>query len=61
MMVLDSSFLSGFHNKREAHHEPASALMERFLGGEWGRGLQTRVRLLGSCDACPNLNAVSHK
>jgi predicted nucleic acid-binding protein len=39
MIVLDSSFLIGFHNERDAHHGPASALMERFLSGEWGRGL----------------------
>ena len=39
MIVLDSSFLIGFHNERDAHHGAASVLMERFLGGEWGRGL----------------------
>ncbi|MCL4852058.1 MAG: PIN domain-containing protein [Bryobacteraceae bacterium] len=39
MIVLDSSFLIGFYNERDAHHGPASALMERFLSGEWGRGL----------------------
>jgi predicted nucleic acid-binding protein len=39
MIVLDSSFLIGFHNERDAHHGLASAWMERFLSGEWGRGL----------------------
>lgn len=39
MIVLDSSFLVGFHNKRDAHHNAACALMERFSEGEWGRGL----------------------
>ncbi len=39
MIVVDSSFLIGFYNERDAHHRPASALMERFLNGEWGRGL----------------------
>ena len=39
MIVLDSSFLIGFHNERDAHHGAARALMERFLNGEWGRGL----------------------
>jgi predicted nucleic acid-binding protein len=39
MIVLDSSFLIGFYNERDAHHGLASVLMQRFLGGEWGRGL----------------------
>ena len=39
MIVLDSSFLIGFHNERDAHHARASVLMERFLSGDWGRGL----------------------
>jgi predicted nucleic acid-binding protein len=39
VIVLDSSFLIGFYNQRDAHHHAACALMERFLGGEWGRGL----------------------
>ena len=39
MIVLDSSFLIGFHNERDGHHSAASAWMERFLSGEWGRGL----------------------
>ncbi|HKD09771.1 MAG TPA: PIN domain-containing protein [Bryobacteraceae bacterium] len=39
MIVLDSSFVVGFYNERDAHHKTACALMERFLAGEWGRGL----------------------
>jgi predicted nucleic acid-binding protein len=39
VIVLDSSFLVGFHNERDAHHNAACALMKRFLKGEWGRGL----------------------
>ena len=39
MIVLDSSFLIAFHNQRDAHHGQASAWMDRFLAGEWGRGL----------------------
>ena len=39
MIVLDSSFLIGFHNPKDAHHAAASVLMERFLAGEWGKGL----------------------
>ena len=39
MIVVDSSFLIGFYNERDAHHSAASALMERFLAGEWGTGL----------------------
>jgi predicted nucleic acid-binding protein len=39
VIVLDSSFLIGFHNERDAHHSAACALMKRFLAEEWGRGL----------------------
>jgi predicted nucleic acid-binding protein len=39
VIVFDSSFVIAFHNERDAHHEAARALMERFLEGEWGRGL----------------------
>ena len=39
MIVLDSSFLIGFHNERDAHHKTAAGFMERFLEGEWGHGL----------------------
>jgi predicted nucleic acid-binding protein len=39
VIVLDSSFLVGFHNQRDAHHNAACQLMERFLNREWGQGL----------------------
>lgn len=39
MIVLDSSFLIAFHNKRDFHHAKACALMHRFLAGAWGQGL----------------------
>ena len=39
MIVLDSSFLIAFHNPKDAHHAAASVVMERFLAGEWGKGL----------------------
>ncbi len=39
MIVLDSSFLIAFYNESDAHHQTASALMRRFIAGEWGKGL----------------------
>jgi predicted nucleic acid-binding protein len=39
VIVLDSSFLVGFYNERDAHHATARSLMEKFLGGQWGHGL----------------------
>jgi predicted nucleic acid-binding protein len=39
VIVPDSSFLIGFHNERDAHHQAALTLMDRFLAGEWGKGL----------------------
>ncbi len=39
MIVLDSSFLIGFHNERDAHHPTARILMDQFLAQQWGRGL----------------------
>jgi predicted nucleic acid-binding protein len=39
MIVLDSSFIIGFHNERDAHHEAASVLMDQFLAAQWGTGL----------------------
>ena len=39
MIVLDSSFLIGFYNERDAHHGEARILMDQFLGGTWGKGL----------------------
>jgi predicted nucleic acid-binding protein len=39
VIVVDSSFLIGFHNERDAHHPAARLLMDRFLSGAWGKGL----------------------
>jgi predicted nucleic acid-binding protein len=39
VIVVDSSFLIGYHNERDAHHAAARGLMERFLAEEWGNGL----------------------
>lgn len=39
MIVLDSSFLIGFYNSRDAHHTRAAALRGQFLEGRWGNGL----------------------
>jgi predicted nucleic acid-binding protein len=39
VIVLDSSFLIGFYNERDAHHGAAQTLMDQFLAGTWGKGL----------------------
>lgn len=39
MVVLDSSFLIGYHNTRDVHHPAAAEAMERLVAGEWGRAL----------------------
>lgn len=39
MIVLDSSFLVGFHNTRDVHHRAAAKTMTRLIAGEWGRAL----------------------
>jgi len=39
MIVLDSSFLVAYHNRRDVHHAAAAATMERLVGGEWGSAL----------------------
>jgi predicted nucleic acid-binding protein len=39
VIVVDSSFLIGFYNDRDAHHESARALMRDLLAGRWGKGL----------------------
>lgn len=39
MIVLDSSFLIGFYNSRDAHHTRAASLRDEFLDGRWGNGL----------------------
>lgn len=36
MIVLDSSFLVAYHNRRDAHHGAAAATMERLVAAEWG-------------------------
>ena len=37
MIVLDSSFLIAFHNRRDVHHPAAASAMESLLRGEFGR------------------------
>ena len=37
VIVLDSSFLIAFHNRRDVHHEPASRVMPDLIGGGFGR------------------------
>jgi len=49
VIVLDSSFFVGFHNARDAHHNSAVTLMDRFLKGEWGRGLLLEYVFLEVC------------
>lgn len=40
MIVLDSSFLIAYHNRRDVHHAAAAQVMDRLLaGGDWGRAL----------------------
>jgi uncharacterized protein len=36
MIVLDSSFVVAFHNRRDAHHAAASKAFHRIVKGEWG-------------------------
>jgi len=37
MVVLDSSFLIAFHNRRDAHHAAAASAMDPLLRGDFGR------------------------
>ncbi len=37
MIVLDSSFLIAFHNRRDVHHAAAASAMEALLHGDFGR------------------------
>ena len=37
MIVLDSSFLIAYYNKRDAHHAEAARTMVRLVSAEWGR------------------------
>jgi predicted nucleic acid-binding protein len=46
MMVLDSSFLVAYHNRRDVHHGAAAATMERLVAAEWGPALLLEYVLL---------------
>ena len=37
MIVLDSSYLIAFHNRRDVHHGAASRIMPDLVGGVFGR------------------------
>lgn len=39
MLVLDSSFLVAYHNRRDVHHADAARAMERLVAGDWGEAL----------------------
>jgi hypothetical protein len=39
VIVLDSSFLVAYHNRRDVHHGAAAATMEKLVTGEWGPAL----------------------
>lgn len=39
MIVLDSSFLVAYHNRRDVHHAAAAATMTKLVAGEWGPAL----------------------
>ncbi len=39
MVVLDTSFLVAYHNRRDVHHAAAAPVMERLIAGELGLGL----------------------
>ncbi|HEV8306564.1 MAG TPA: PIN domain-containing protein [Methylomirabilota bacterium] len=39
MIVLDSSFLVAYHNRRDVHHRAAVATMESLVAGQWGPAL----------------------
>jgi predicted nucleic acid-binding protein len=39
VVVVDSSFLIAYHNRRDVHHASAARGMERMLAGDWGAGL----------------------
>jgi predicted nucleic acid-binding protein len=39
VVVLDSSFLIAYHNRRDVHHAAAARAMEALLAGEWGAAL----------------------
>lgn len=37
MILLDTSFVVAFHNRRDTHHAAASETFPRVVKGEWGR------------------------
>jgi predicted nucleic acid-binding protein len=39
MIVLDSSFLVAYHNRRDVHHRAAAATMDDLVAGQWGPAL----------------------
>lgn len=39
MVLLDSSFVVAYHNRRDVHHVAAVAAMEPLLAGQWGQAL----------------------
>jgi predicted nucleic acid-binding protein len=39
MIVLDSSFLIAFHNRKDVHHEKAAHLINEILNGDYGQAL----------------------
>jgi predicted nucleic acid-binding protein len=39
VIVLDSSFLIGYHNTRDVHHTAADQVMTGLVAGRWGRAL----------------------
>ena len=39
MLVLESSFLVAYHNRRDVHHADAARAMERLVAGDWGEAL----------------------
>jgi len=39
MVVLDSSFLIAYHNRRDIHHAAAADVMDRLAAGAWGQAL----------------------
>lgn len=36
MILLDTSFVVGYHNRNDAHHEAAREVFPRVVEGEWG-------------------------
>jgi predicted nucleic acid-binding protein len=39
MIVLDSSFIVAYHNRRDVHHGAAASTMEGVVAGQWGPAL----------------------